>query len=101
MITYNLKDFIEYINNINIRYFSVEILNNFKLFKEEIYQKKIKLMEIINKEVISLQELKENEINMKNIKKIKEIKNYFTEYKKEKKKKKKKIKEKKEKYLNE
>ena len=101
MITYNLKDFIEYINNINIRYFSVEILNNFKLFKEEIYQKKIKLMEIINKEVISLQELKENEINMKNIKKIKEIKNYFTEYEKEQINKKKKIKEKKEKYLNE
>ena len=101
MLTYNLKDFIEYINNINIREFSVDSLNNFKAFKEEIYKKKIKLMEIINKEVISLQELKENEINMKNIQKIKEIKDYFSEYEKEQMNKKQKIKEKKEKYFNE
>ena len=101
MLTYNLKDFIEYINNINIRKFSVDSLNNFKMFKEEIYKKKIKLMEIINKEVISLQELKENEINLKNIQKIKEIKDYFTEYEKEQMNKKIKLKEKKEKYFNE
>ena len=101
MLTYNLKDFVEYINNINIRDFSVESLNNFKAFKEEIYKKKIKLMEIINKEVISLQELKENEINMKNIEKIREIKNYFNEYEKEQLKKKKKLREKKEKYYKE
>ena len=101
MLAYNLKDFIEYINNINIRDFSVDTLNNFKAFKEEVYKKKIKLMEIINKEVISLQELKENEINMKNIKKIREIKNYFNEYEKEQMNKKKKLREKKEKYFNE
>ena len=40
MLTYNLKDFIEYINNINIRDFSIDTLNNFKAFKEEIYKKK-------------------------------------------------------------
>ena len=101
MLAYNLKDFIEYINNINIRDFSVDSLNNFKAFKEEIFKKKIELMEIINKEVISLQELKENEINMKNIKKIREIKNYFTEYEKEQMMKKRRIKEKKKKYYNE
>ena len=101
MLAYNLKDFIEYINNINIRDFSVDTLNNFKAFKEEVYKKKIKLMDIINKEVISLQELKENEINMKNIEKIREIKNYFNEYEKEQMNKKKKLREKKEKYFNE
>ena len=100
MLTYNLKDFIEYINNINIREFSVESLNNFKAFKEEIYKKKIKLMEIINKEVISLQQLKENEINLRNVQRIKEIKNYFSEYEKEQMNLKRKIKEKKEKYFN-
>ena len=101
MLTYNLKDFIEYINNINIRNFSVQTLDNFKAFKKEIYENKIKLMEIINKEVIYLQELKENEINVRNIEKIREIKNYFIEYEKELINKKKKIKEKKVKYYNE
>ena len=101
MLAYNLKDFIEYINNINIRNFSVQTLENFKAFKKEIYENKIKLMEIINKEVIYLQELKENEINVRNIEKIKEIKNYFIEYEKELINKKKKIKEKKVKYYNE
>ena len=101
MLTYNLKDFVDYINNINIRDFSVKALNNFKAFKEEIYKKKIKLMEIINLEVISLQELKENEINMKNIEKIRDIKNYFSEYEKEQLNKKIKLREKKEKYFNE
>ena len=100
MLTYNLKDFIEYINNINIRKFSIDTLNNFKAFKEEIYKRKIILMEEINKEVIYLQELKENEINLKNIEKIREIKNYFSEYEKNMLNKKKKIKEKKEKYYN-
>ena len=47
MLTYNLKDFIEYINNINIRNFSVQTLENFKAFKKEIYENKIKLMKII------------------------------------------------------
>ena len=101
MLAYNLKDFIEYIDNINIRNFSVYTLNNFKAFKKEVYEKKIKLMEIINKEVIYLQELKENEINIKNIEKIKEIKNYFIEYEKELMNKKNKIKEKKVKYYSE
>ena len=101
MLTYNLKDFIEYINNINIRDFSIDSLNNFKAFKEEIYKKKIQLMNEVNREVISLQELNENEINLKNIKKIKEIKSYFNDYEKEEIKRKKIIKEKKEKYYNE
>ena len=101
MLTYNLKDFIEYINEINIRNFSVETLNNFKLFKEEIYKKKLALLEEVNKEVIYLQQLKENEINLKNLKKIKEIKNYFIEYEKEEMNAKKKLKEKKEKYFRE
>ena len=101
MLTYNLKDFIEYINNINIRDFSIDTLNNFKAFKEEIYKKKLQLMDEVNKQVIYLQELKENEINLKNIKKIKEIKNYFSDYEKEEIKRKKIIKEKKEKYYNE
>ena len=101
MLTYNLKDFIEYINNINIRDFSIDTLNNFKAFKEEIYKKKLQLMEEVNKQVIYLQQLKENEINLKNIKKIREIKNYFLESEKEEIKRKKKIKEKKEKYFKE
>ena len=101
MLTYNLKDFIEYINNINIRDFSIDTLNNFKAFKEEIYKKKLQLMDEVNKQVIYLQELKENEINLKNIKKIKEIKNYFSDFEKEEIKRKKRIKEKKEKYYNE
>ena len=101
MLAYNLKDFIEYINNINIRDFSIDTLNNFKAFKEEIYKKKIQLMNEVNRQVISLQELKENEINLKNIKKIKEIKSYFKDYEKEEIKRKKMIKEKKEKYYNE
>ena len=39
MLTYNLKDLIEYINGINIRNLSIDTLNNFKAFKEEIYKK--------------------------------------------------------------
>jgi len=101
MLTYNLKDFIEYINNINIRDFSIDTLNNFKAFKEEIYKKKIQLMEQVNKEVIFSQQLKENEINLKNLQKIKEIKNYFIDYEKEEAKRKRMLKEKKEKYYNE
>jgi len=101
MLAYNLKDFIEYINNINIRDFSIDTLNNFKAFKEEIYKKKIQLMEEVNKEVIFSQQLKENEINLKNLQKIKEIKNYFIDYEKEEAKRKRMIKEKKEKYYNE
>jgi len=101
MLTYNLKDFIEYINNINIRDFSIDTLNNFKAFKEEIYKKKIQLMEQVNKEVIFSQQLKENEINLKNLQKIKEIKNYFINYEKEEAKRKRMLKEKKEKYYNE
>ena len=100
MLSYNLKDFIEYINNINIRDFSIDTLNNFMTFKKEVYQKKIQLMEEVNKQVISLQELKENEINLKNIKKIVEIKSYFKDFEKEEIQRKKVIKEKKEKYYN-
>ena len=101
MLTYNLNDFIEYINNIKIRDFSIDTLNNFKAFKEEIYKKKLQLMEEVNKQVIYLQELKENEINLRNIKKIREIKNYFIDFEKEENKRKKMIKEKKLKYYNE
>ena len=101
MLTYNLNDFIEYINNINIRDFSIDTLNNFRAFKEEIYKKKLQLMEEVNKQVIYMQELKENEINFRNIQKIKEIKNYFIDYEKEENKRKKMIKEKKMKYYNE
>ena len=90
---------LDYLNNINITNVTSDVLDNFIIFKDKIFNKKIELMFGINEKIINAIELEENEEKIKRLKRIKEMKNIFLESEKEEIKRKELIRKKKQKYL--
>jgi hypothetical protein len=99
VLTYQLNEIIDYLNNINITNVTSDVLDNFIIFKDKIFNKKIELMFGINEKIINAIELEENEEKIKRLKRIKEMKNIFLESEKEEIKRKELIRKKKQKYL--
>ena len=99
VLTYQLNEMLDYLNNINITNITSDVLDNFIIFKDKIFNKKIELMFGINEKIINAIELEENEEKIKRLKRIKEMKNIFLESEKEEIKRKELIRKKKQKYL--
>ena len=99
ILTYQLNEMLDYLNKINITNVTSNVLDNFIIFKDKVFNKKIELMFGVNEKIINLIELEENEEKLKRLKRIQEMKNVYLENEKEEIKRKQLIKKKKQKYL--
>ena len=101
VLVYQLNDIVSYIDRLDMGKITTEGIDEFILFKEKIYDKKVELMFSVNEKIINLIELERNNERLERLSRINLLKSYFTQQEKKEMMEKEEIKKKKKKLYSE
>lgn len=82
VLAYQLSELTQYVDKVDMGKITTEGVDEFIIFKEKIYDKKVELMLSVNEKIINLIELERNNEKIERINKIKVIRDFISEQEK-------------------
>lgn len=82
VLAYQLSELAQYVDKVDMGKITTEGVDEFIIFKEKIYDKKVELMLSVNEKIINLTELERNKEKIERINKIKVIRDFISEQEK-------------------